>query len=162
MTRYQMRQDLFRLGDDYTIRDESGRERYQVDGKAFTIGAKLSFQDTNGRELLWIEQKLFRWGKTFEIQRDGKTIALVRKKPLTFLKARFTIDVPGPDDLEAEGSLLDREYQFTRHGKRVAEVSKRWFQFADTYGVEIADGEDDVLLLAAAVVVDQSCHEGRR
>jgi len=159
MPRYQMRQDLFRLGDDYTIRDASGRERYFVDGKAFTIGAKLSFQDMNGRELLWLKQSLFQWGKTFEIQRAGKTIALVRKKPFTFLKARFTVDVPGPDDLEAEGSLLDREYEFTRHGKRVAEVSKRWFDLGDTYGIDIADGEDDVLILAAAVVIDQCCHE---
>ncbi len=159
MPRYQMRQDLFRLGDDYTIRDASGRERYFVDGKAFTIGAKLSFQDMNGHELLWLQQKLFQWGKTFEIQRAGKTIALVRKKPLTFLKARFTVDVPGPDDLEAEGSLLDREYEFTRHGKRVAEVSKRWFGIGDTYGIDIADGEDEVLLLASAVVIDQCCHE---
>lgn len=158
---YQMRQDLFRVGDDYTIRDASGRERYHVDGKALTIGAKLSFQDMNGHELLWIEQKLFRWGKTFEIQRGGKVIALVHKKPFTFLKARFTVDVPGPDDLEAEGNLTGHEYVFTRHGKRVAEVSKRWFDMGDLYGIDIAEGEDDVLLLAAAVVVDQCCHERR-
>lgn len=158
---YQMRQDLFRVGDDYTIRDASGRERYYVDGKALTVGAKLSFQDMNGHELLWIEQKLFRWGKTFEIQRGGKVIALVHKKPFTFLKARFTVDVPGPDDLEAEGNLTNHEYVFTRHGKRVAEVSKRWFDLGDLYGIDIAEGEDDVLLLAAAVVVDQCCHEKR-
>jgi len=161
MPLYQMRQDLFRFGDDYMIRDASGRERYFVDGKALSIGAKLSFQDMNGHELLWIEQKLFHWGKTFEIQRAGRVIALVRKKPFTFLKARFTIDVPGPDDLEAEGNLLDHEYRFTRHGARVAEVSKRWFDLGDRYGIDIAEGEDDVLLLAAAVVVDQSCHEKR-
>jgi len=161
MPLYQMRQDLFRFGDDYTIRDASGRERYYVDGKALTIGAKLSFQDMNGHELLWIEQKLFHWGRTFEIERAGKVIALVRKKPFTFLKARFTIDVPGPDDLEAEGNLLNHEYLFTRHGARVAEVSKRWFDLGDLYGIDIAEGEDDILLLAAAVVVDQCCHEKR-
>ena len=161
MTRYQMRQDLYHLGDDYTIRDATGNPRYFVDGRALSIGAKLSFQDMNGRELLWIEQKLFHWGKTFEIERDGKVVALVRKKPFTLFKARFTIDVPGPDDLEAEGNLLDHEYVFTRHGARVAEVSKRWFDLGDQYGIEIADGEDDVLLLAAAVVIDQTCHEKR-
>jgi uncharacterized protein YxjI len=40
----------------------------------------------------------------------------------------------------------------------VATVSKRWFSLRDTYGIEIADGEDDVLILASAVVVDQVCH----
>lgn len=161
MPRYQMREHLFRLGDDYTIRDASGRDRYFVDGKAFTLGAKLSFQDMNGHELLWIEQKLLHWGPTFEIQRAGRVVARVRKKPFTFLRARFTVDVPGPDDLEAEGNLLDHEYLFTRHGAPVAEVSKRWFDLGDTYGIDIAEGEDDVLILAAAVIVDQCCHEKR-
>jgi uncharacterized protein YxjI len=154
-----MRQQLFRLGDDYLIRDSAGRETFYVDGKALSFGSKLSFQDMNGRELAWVEQKLFRWGRTFEIQRDGETIGVLRKQPFTFLHARFTLDVAGPNDLEAVGSLLDREYVFTRSGRRVAEVSKRWFDLGDTYGIDIEDGEDDVMLLAAAVVVDQCCHE---
>lgn len=159
MPRYQMRQQLFRLGDDYLIRDAAGRDCFFVDGRALSIGSKLSFQDMNRQELAWIEQKIFRWGKTFEIKRAGQLIGLLRKKPFTFLHARFTLDVAGPDDLEAVGSFLDREYVFTRAGKKVAEVSKRWFDVGDTYGIDIAEGEDDVLLLAATVVVDQCCHE---
>ena len=68
------------------------------------------------------------------------------------------MDVPGPDDLEAEGSFLDMEYKFSRGGRVVAEVSKRWFTFADTYGVDIPDGEDEVLILASTVVIDMVCH----
>jgi uncharacterized protein YxjI len=41
----------------------------------------------------------------------------------------------------------------------VAEVSKRWFSWTDTYGVEVADGEDPVLILASAVVIDMVCHQ---
>jgi uncharacterized protein YxjI len=69
------------------------------------------------------------------------------------------VDVPGPDDYEAQGSFLDHEYTFRRHGRMVASVSKKWFSFRDTYAVEIADGEDAVLLLASAVVIDQMCHD---
>jgi len=84
---------------------------------------------------------------------------VLRSKELfALLHHRFTVDVPGPDDLEAKGDFLDHEYVFTRGGREVARVSKRWFALADTYGVEIADGEDDVLILASAVVVDQACH----
>ena len=73
------------------------------------------------------------------------------------------MDVPGPDDIEAQGSFLDMEYTFTRGTETVAEVSKRWFAFSDTYGVDIADGEDDVLLLASTVVIDMVCHaDGKR
>ena len=44
----------------------------------------------------------------------------------------------------------------------VATVSKRWFSFTDTYGIEVADGEDPVLILASAVVVDMVCHSDNR
>jgi uncharacterized protein YxjI len=40
----------------------------------------------------------------------------------------------------------------------VATVSKRWVAWADTYGVDIAAGEDDVLILASTVVIDMICH----
>lgn len=59
---------------------------------------------------------------------------------------------------EAAGVFLDREYTFECGGAAVATVSKRWFTLTDTYGVDIAPGEDDVLILAATVVIDLACH----
>jgi uncharacterized protein YxjI len=38
-------------------------------------------------------------------------------------------------------------------------VSRRWFSWANTYGVDIAEGEDDILILASRVVIDMACHE---
>jgi len=38
----------------------------------------------------------------------------------------------------------------------VATVSKQWFTFTDTYGVDVAAGEDDVLILASSVVIDMA------
>jgi uncharacterized protein YxjI len=156
--RYLMKQKLFCFGDDFTIRNEAGDDLYLVDGKVFTIGQKLSFQDMNGNELAFIRQKLLSWGPTYEIYRDGKLAAVVKKHLFTFFRCAFTVDVPGPDDIEAQGSFLDMEYTFERGGRPVAEVSKRWFSFSDTYGVDIADSEDQILLLASTVVIDMICH----
>ncbi len=156
--RYLMKQKLFCLGDDFVIKNEADDEVFFVDGKVFTIGNKLSFQDLQRRELAFIQQKLLAWGPTYEIYRDGALAAVVKKHLFTFFRCAFTVDVPGPDDIEAQGSFLDMEYTFTRGGRPVAEVSKRWFAFNDTYGVDIADGEDDVLILASTVVIDMVCH----
>jgi uncharacterized protein YxjI len=68
------------------------------------------------------------------------------------------VDVPGPDDLEAEGDFLDHEYVFNRDGSPVAAVSKQWFSWSDTYGVDIEHGEDDIVILASTVVIDMACH----
>lgn len=160
--RYVMQQNVFCLGDDYTIRDQDGNDCFQVDGKAFSFGDKLSFQDMQGNELAFVSQKVFAWGPTYEIYRDGELAAVVKKELFTFLSCKFTVDVPGPDDLEAEGDFLDKEYTFSRGDQAVASVSKRWFSFSDTYGIDIADGEDDVLILAAAVVIDLCCHPDKK
>lgn len=156
--RYVLKQKFWSWGDDFTIRDERGQDVFLVDGRAFSWGDKLSFQDTSGRELALIRQKLLAWGPTYEIERDGELLAVVKKELFTFFRCRFTVDVPGPDDLEARGDFMDHEYTFERDGEIVASVSKHWFKLTDTYGVEISGG-DDVLILASAVVIDMICHQ---
>jgi uncharacterized protein YxjI len=160
--RYAMKQKLFCWGDDFTIKTQDGQDVFFVDGKAFSFGDKLSFQDMQGKELAFICQKVLSWGPTYEIYRDGELCAVVKKQLFTLFRCQFTVDVPGPEDLEAEGDFLDMEYTFTRSGKVVAGVSKRWFAWADTYGVDIADGEDDVLILASTVVIDMICHGDKK
>lgn len=156
--RYLMKQKLFCFGDDFAIKNEAGKDVFFVDGKALSFGDKLSFQDMNGNELAFIQQKVFAWGPTYEIYRDGELAAVVKKELFTFFRCKFTVDVPGPDDLEAQGSFTDMEYTFRRGNETVATVSKRWFSFSDTYGVDVAEGEDEVLILASTVVIDMVCH----
>jgi uncharacterized protein YxjI len=108
-----MKQKLFSLGDDFYIQDESGQNVFFVDGKVFALGDHLSFQDLAGNELAFIRQKLLAWGPTYEIYRNGTLYATIKKEIFTFFHCRFSVDVPGPDDLEAEGDFLDHEYSFT-------------------------------------------------
>jgi uncharacterized protein YxjI len=156
--RYVMKQKLFSWGDDFCIKDEGGADVFFVDGKAFSFGEKLSFQDMQGNELAFIRQKLLAWGPTYEIYRQDALAAVVKKELFTLFRCKFTVDVPGPEDLEAQGDFMDMEYTFNRGDRVVAEVSKRWFAWSDTYGVDIPDGEDDVLILASTVVIDMVCH----
>ena len=160
--RYVMKQKWLSWGDDFAIQNEAGQDAFFVDGRALSLGDKLSFQDMQGNELAFIRQKLLAWGPTYEIHRNGELCAVVKKHLFTLFRCRFTVDLPGPDDLEAEGSFLDHEYTFTRSGTVVATVSKRWFSWADTSGVEITEGEDDVLILASTVVIDMICHGDKK
>ena len=93
-----------------------------------------------------------------DIVRDGQVAATVSKHLFTLALCKFTVDVPGPGDLEATGSLFDFEYAFRRHDREVATVSKKYFSWTDSYGVDVAEGEDDVLILASTVVIDLCCH----
>jgi len=161
--RYVMRQKLLSLADNFTIKNEQEQDVFLVKGKVFSFGDKLSFQDLAGNELVFIDQRLLNWSPTYELWKGDQLLAVVKRELFSFIHHRFTVDVPGPNDLEAEGDFLDHEYTISRGGSVVATVSKRWFSWADTYGIEIADGEDDVLVLATAVVVDMVCHDdGKR
>ena len=160
--RYLMRERILSWGDDFRIKNAEGQDAFYVDGKVFSFGDKLSFRGATGDELVRIEQKLLSIGPQYVIIRGGETVAVVKKHLFTLFKARFTVDVPGPDDLEAKGDFLAHEYTFERAGRDVARVSKRWFSLADTYAVDIDEGEDDVLILAAAVVIDLVSHPDKK
>lgn len=159
--RFVMKQKFLSWGDDFIIKDADGTDVYFVDGRALSFGDKLSFQDMNGNELAFISQRLLAWRSTYDITVRGELVGTVTKNLLTLFKCRFQVDVPGPDDLEAEGDFFDHEYSFYRNGTPVASVSKRWFSWTDTYGIDIADDEDAVVLLASAIVIDQICHDGK-
>ena len=90
-----------------------------------------------------------------EIEQGGKTVATIKKALVSPLRERYSVDVEGDKDLEAKGNVLDHEYKIERDGDKVAEVSKRWFRVRDTYGIEIAEGQNDALIIAVAVCIDQ-------
>ncbi len=158
--RYMMKQKMWSLGGEFTIKDENQQDAYLILGKAFSWGDKLSFQDMHGAELAFISQKLMSWKPTYEIYRDGSKFAEVVKE-ISFFKSQFTLDVPGPNDYTITGSFWEQEYVFERSGAPVARVSRELWSWADTYGIDIIDGEDDVAILATCVVIDLVCHEGR-
>jgi uncharacterized protein YxjI len=64
------------------------------------------------------------------------------------------VDIPGPDDLEVQGNFLEHEYTIARGGQVIATASKRWISLTATYGVDIAPGQDDVLILASVLALD--------
>ena len=90
-----------------------------------------------------------------KIERDGDTVATVKKALITPLRDRFAIELENDDELSAKGNIVDHEYEIERDGHKVAEISKRWFRIRDTYGIEIAPGQNDALILAATVCIDE-------
>lgn len=152
--RYRMRQKLASFGDDYWIENALGQRVYFVDGKAFRLREHLAFEDKQGHELAAIQEKVMQVKDTYSIYRNGQVVATVKKALITPVRQRFDIQVAGGENMEAQGNILDHEYEIHAGRHRVAEISKKWFRFADTYGVDITPGNDDILILACTVVID--------
>ena len=158
-TKYQLREKMFAIGDDYWIETDNGERVFKVNGKAFRIRDTFVIESPGGEELFTIQEKKLSVRDKMEIERGGQTIATVKKALVSPLRDRFSINVEGGEDMEAKGNIVDHEYKLERGGDRVAEVSKKWFRMRDTYGIEIAPGQGDALILAVTVCIDQLTHD---
>jgi uncharacterized protein YxjI len=159
---YRMRQELVSIGDDYWIENDRGERVYKVDGKALRLRKTLIFQDPQGAELVKIQERMLHVRDTMEIEdRDGNRVATVKKALITPLRERWAVKVADGRDLEVKGNILDHEYTIEDGRTKAAEVSKKWFRVADTYGVEVAPGQDPVVILAVTAVLDTMVHPER-
>jgi len=154
-TKYRMREKLFAIGDDYWIENGDGDRAFKVNGKALRIRKTFVIESPGGEELLKIREKKLSVRDKMQIERDGETVATVHKALITPLRERYSIDVEHGEDLSAKGNIVDHEYEIERDGKKIAEISKRWFRVRDTYGIEVAPGENAALILAATVCIDE-------
>lgn len=152
--RYVVREKFIHLGEDSDITDESGNAVFHVDGKVFTLHDRLVVRDTHGGEVAQIHRRWVALRPTYEIERPGQETAVVRKQLLHLFGDRFTVDIPGPDDLEIQGNIFEHDYTVKRNGETIATVSKHWISLTDTFGVETADGQDDALILCCVLVLD--------
>ena len=153
--RYRMVEKLVSIGDDFFIENDQGQRVFKVDGKAVRVRDTLIFRDLQGNEVCKIQEKVARVRDSMEIEGpDGQRMAMVHKAMITPLRERFSVTVGDGPDLEIQGNLLDHEYRIGN----VATVSKKWFRVRDSYGVEIAPGQNDLLILAATVCIDQMAH----
>ncbi len=158
-SRYQMREKLVSIGDDYWIENDRGEKVFKVDGKALRVRQTLIFEDRSGRELAKIQERMLRIKDSMEIEGPaGNQIAMVKKALIAPLRERWTVKIKGGPDLEVKGNILDHEYAIGEGRDKVAEVSKKWFRVRDTYGVEIEPGQDDILILAVTACIDQMAH----
>jgi len=152
---YKMRQKMLSIGDDFWIENERGEKSFKVDGKALRVRQTLIFEDARGNELFKIQERKLAIKDSMEIEdAGGNRVAMVKKAMITPLRERWSVDIPGGRDLEVQGNFMDHEYRIGN----VAEVSKKWFRIADSYGVEVAPGQNDALILAVTVVVDMMAH----
>jgi uncharacterized protein YxjI len=153
--RYQMREKMVAIGDDFWIENAAGQRTYKVDGKALRVRDTLKFEDAHGNELCNIQERKVRVKDTMKIEGPGgETLATVKKALITPIRDRWEINVEGGPDLEIQGNIVDHEYQIEEGRTKVAEVSKKWFRVRDSYGVEIAPGQNDILILASTVAID--------
>ena len=154
-TRYQMRQKLISIGDDYWIENESGERVFKVDGKAVRVRHTLFLEDAGGSSRYKIQERKARVRDTMAVEDNaGNPVATVQQALVSPVRNRWTVKLAAGGDWSVQGNIVDHEYSISGPDGTVAAVSKKWFRVRDTYGVEVSPGHDDALVLAVTVVID--------
>jgi uncharacterized protein YxjI len=153
--RYLVRERLFSIKDDFWVTDADGNRAFFVDAKILSLHRALELKDASGRPLATIKHRLLTFTDAMEIEHDGAVVATVHKAVFSPLHHRAHVDLAGGGRLEAVGDIIDKEFE-VRDGDRVlALISRKWFRIRDTYGVDVAPGENDALMIAIAVCLDR-------
>jgi uncharacterized protein YxjI len=150
--RYRMVEKLVSIGDDFWIQNDKGQRVFKVDGKSLRVRDTLVFRDPQGNEVCKIQERLGRLRDTMEINGpSGQQMAMVKKAMISPLRDRFVVKIGNGPDLEVQGNIVSHEYRIGN----VATVSKKWFRVRDSYGVEVTPGQNDLLILATTVCIEQ-------
>jgi uncharacterized protein YxjI len=163
--KYRVRQRVFSLADRFDIEDESGRACFTVSSQFFSLGRKLELQPlgttgTASSAPIQLRQKLLSFLPQYVMLRSGSELANIQQE-LSILKPRFRIS-SSLGVYSIEGNFLAYDFTVRKADKAVATISKAWFTFSDSYGVDVAEGEDAAFILALVVVIDQILHSGNK
>ncbi len=158
--KYRLKQKMFSLTDSFDIEDGAGQLAYRVKGKFFSISSSQTLFDLQERPLLKIKRKYLSIMPACYLAGAQGGDWLVRKHFWPFWRSRFSVQTP-QGELQIDGNLWQHEYDISQQGRPVARISKAWFSWTDSYGIEIFRPEWTAELLAVVIVVDRISHSGR-
>lgn len=147
--KYYMKSKIFKLKEDFWIKDEDSNEAFFVDNKFISVGLQFNIQKDN-KILYEVKQRLALMPK-YEVIKDSEVVASINKK-LTFVKDKIKVDSKY-GELLITGNLFDRNYEIYKDNKKIVTVKKELFALADNYSIDI-DFEDEAFVLSLVVIID--------
>jgi uncharacterized protein YxjI len=110
----------------------------------------LVLEHPAGGECCTIHEASYGLQLLMRISRRGHLAAWISKLVVGPVREHYTIDL-GVSVLEVRGSPRDYEYALCHGWRTVATVSRTRAGASEAYGVEVARGQDDALILAVTV-----------
>jgi uncharacterized protein YxjI len=154
--RYLVRERLFDIKDDFWITDHHGNRVFYVNARFLSLHHTLILQDADGNRLASIKHKLLTFTDAMNIEHDGDVVATVHRAVISPLHHRAHIDLDhGGGRLKAVGNIIDKDFEIRDGHHVVARISRKWFRLRDTYGIDVAPGQNDPFMIAVAVCLDR-------
>lgn len=145
-----MKQKVFSWSDKFTIKDTLDNDRYYVEGELFSWGHKLHLFNMANREVAFIKQEIFTFLPKFEVYMEDRLVVEVIKE-LTFFRPKYSLE---GTDWTVDGDFWAHDYEISSPSGVIASVAKAYFTWGDSYQMDIADGADEILVIATILAID--------
>ena len=144
------KQRMFSWFDSYDIFDEAGNTLYTVKGQ-LAWGHCLKIFDATGSCIGTVKQKVLSFLPRFEMYLGDIFIGYISRE-FSLFKPKYTIECNG---WQVEGNLFEWDYNVTGPaGNSVARVTKEFFNWTDTYTIDVADPKDAICALMLVLAID--------
>ena len=145
-----IKQRVFSWSDTFDVYDENENVRYFVKAEFLSLGHQLHVYDTAHNEIGLIRQKLLTLLPAFNIEIHGQEMGRIQKK-FTFLKPQYEVDFNG---WRVEGDFCGWDYDVYAGCCPVIHISKEPFHWGDTYVIDFANPEDELMGLMLVIAID--------
>lgn len=145
-----IKEKVFSWGDRFTVKDEFERDKYVVQGEVFSWGKKLHIYDMTGKEIAFIKQEIWSFLPRYYVFCDEKQVAEIKKEFSLFFP-RYRVEGLG---WEIEGNFTAHNYEINQNGRTIVSIRKEWMTWGDSYELEIADSENEIIALAVVITID--------
>ena len=147
-----IKQKVLSLSEKFAVKDEYGNNKYTIKGKFFSIPKQFDIYDDTCSISATIEKKIFTIPQKYGIIIDGVEVAQISKK-FTLFKQAFSVTGV---NWTIKGDFLAHEYTFFHNNSIVAQISKEWFTWGDSYVINIVSPSDELFALACVIAIDES------
>ena len=145
-----IKEKVFSWKDKFWVKDENGNDKYLVEGEMISFGKKLHVYDVDGNEVAFIREHMWSVLPAYRVFCNNQQVAEIKKK-FTMLLPKYTIEGL---NWEVKGKVNVHRYEIIQGERTIVSINKKWMTWADTYELDIANGEDEIIALAVVLAID--------
>lgn len=149
--RLLIKQRVFSWTDSYDIYNENGEPVYFVRADFFSIGHRLRIYDCRTQEEIGlIQERVLTLLHTFDITVKGNYTGCIRRKWSLFHPA-YEVEYNG---WQVSGDFWAWNYEVYSGNVPVVHIHKELFHWGDTYVIDIAQPENELMGLILVIAID--------
>lgn len=147
-----LKNELVSPGGSSFVVDAAGTKVYSVKGKIFSISRKKYVLGPDGKRLFMVRNKVFRLFRhsAFVYGPSGEKIMKITK---AFFTHKYTAKGYS-SSLLIDGNIVGFNFSVLRDGVSIGRIFREFAIFRDSFGLEAYAKEDEPLLIALVIAID--------